>query len=187
MSFNSKKCVVTSSGCYLTEIPRIYSTGNIPVGFSTSQYGDIDIVSLLDHNFTADTTVYARVINRKNISADYNVLKVYQLGSNKEYYEVDFENSLQEEFVNHYSGYIAGVFEKVPQLFILHGKMRFFTKETYAANFGNSRMNTFTVPGLYSSIEASPQEEDDIERIKNESMYNADLPATSAPLCEILR
>lgn len=157
LSFYQTNCTVTNSGCYLSSAPRIYSTGNTPVGFSIPQDGDYwsSLIQPLSYNFVADTTVYARVFDWQKISKSFpTTKKIYLPNSNTEYYQIDFQDGLKEELIEYYGDYIEEIFSKAPQLFVLHGKMRFLTIDTFEANYGSdARMMTYMY-GLYSPTDA---------------------------------
>ncbi len=159
LSFYTEECVVRDGGCYLTEIPRIYSEGNTPAGFSLSQYGDAKIDFLLDHNFTADTTVYARVFNWGKIDFMTGIVdRIYLPGSDTEYYEIDYESNVSASLAAEYTSFIETVFQNAPQLYVLHGKMRFYTMARYNARHGSgSQMLTGpNTMGMFSPIEVKP-------------------------------
>ena len=179
LSFYSAKCVVKASGCYLANLPRIYSTSNIPLGFSLSQYGDANIASLLEYNFIADTTVYARVIDRANVTTDADdpvhfneTAKIYEPGSSTEYYQVDFDEDLKDELVDYYGPYIERVFQNAPQLFVMHGKMRFFSREHYKNYFGSSLAHVATTIKLYSPVEFSPNNSNAVDEYSKTSIVH---------------
>lgn len=159
LSFYTETCTVRDGGCYLTEIPRIYSEGNTPGGFSLTQYGDAVIDFLLDHNFTADTTVYARVFNWGVLDYDVGIVdKIYLPGSSTEYYEIDYESTVNVNLAHEYTQFIETVFQNAPQLFVLHGKMRFYTMADYNERHGSgSQMLTGpNTQGMFSPIEVKP-------------------------------
>ena len=177
LSFYSSKCIVTSSGCYLDNMPRIYSTGNTPIGFSLTPHGDT--IHLLEHNFTANTTIYARVTNWGNPSVSFGTTKkIYQphddaqTYNDAEYYQVDFDDDLKEELREYYGQYIENVFKNAPQLYTLHGKLRFFSREHYKETFGNSLMLVHTTAGLHSPIEASPNNSNAIDEYTKTSIVH---------------
>lgn len=179
LSFYSTKCVVKASGCYLANLPRIYSTSNTPLGFSLLQYEDANIASLLEYNFIADTTVYARVIDRANVTTDADdpvhfneTAKIYEPGSSTEYYQVDFDEDLKDELVDYYGPYIERVFQNAPQLFVMHGKMRFFSREHYLSYFGDSLAHVATTIKLYSPVEFSPNNSNAVDEYSKTSIVH---------------
>ena len=161
LSFYQAQCNITSSGCYLSNTPRIYSTGNTPIGFNLSQHSNFYTTSInpLNYNFVADTTLYARVFNWSDVSASYTTRKISHSENDPEYFQVDFENTINENLISEYGDYLEYVFSQGPQLYALHGKMRFLARTTfhnYHPDYPTSLMLTQTYLGLYASIDASP-------------------------------
>lgn len=159
LSFYTTTCTVRDGGCYIDEVPRIYSTGNTPAGFSLTQYGDANIDFLLDHNFTADTTVYARVFNWGQIDFMTGVSdRIYFNNEHTEYFQIDYESNVQASLSTEFTSFISQVFTNAPQLQVLHGKMRFYTQARYNERHGSgSQMLTGpNTMGMFSPIEVKP-------------------------------
>ena len=140
LEFYEKTCLsFNNEGCYIDDLPAIYAPGYETHGFTLnyddapSYYENSDIAiilagyyPLLEKKYTKDTTVYARVFNMfsKNYFTLGESLKVGNV-------TVEFERGISSSAYSEYVSYIRKLYNEIPILFAMKGKLMIATENTY--------------------------------------------------------
>ena len=140
LSFYETSCYsYNGNGCYIDDMPIIYSPGNEIHGFATNATSNSSAY-VLERKHYDNMTYYARVYNL-NSGNDFTLGYSEQIGN----VVVEFEEGMDAGMVMGYIEYINQLYGDIPELFQMKGKLRMFKKATYEtayARLGSSWINT---------------------------------------------
>lgn len=132
LSFYETSCYsYNGKGCKITKIPIIYSTGNEIRGFA--QNPTSRTVNIYNVVFLSDKKLYARVYNNEN-RGTFNTISYGSLGN----VPIEMDRNLSVESRNAYMNYIKQLYNDMPELFYVNGKLTLLSEPVYASSVKGS-------------------------------------------------
>ena len=146
LSFYEATCdSYNGAGCYIDDIPIIYSAGNEIRGFALAPESST-MIAVLEVKYYDNVTYYARVYNTIS-GSDYVMGYSLQIGN----VVVEFETGMDANMVAGYIEYMNQLYSDMPELFDMKGKIRMFKKATYETAYGRIGSQYINTAGCTSS------------------------------------